>query len=161
MMNNFRQQTRLIFRIVMGLIIAQLLLVTTVPGRDFTFMPKYWYPENGLGGITGEITGDLKPLQHVMVFLMQHDKIVDQTETDDDGFYKFRYLEEGNYDLKAVKDGFITCMVTSIPVAPDKVTKLDFYQPLINNNHMPVSPIVESYHYYYHLMKHPYVSYPR
>ncbi len=151
----------MIFRIVMGIIIAQLLLVTSVPGRDFTFAPNYWYPENGLGGITGKITGDLKGLKSVTVVLMQKDVVVDQTETDEDGFYKFRYLEEGRYDIKAVKEGFITCMVTKIPVAPDRVTKLDFYQPLINNKHMPLSPVVETYDYYRRLMKHPDVSYPR
>ena len=161
MMNNLKQHSRFIFRIGIGLMIAQLLLVFPVSGKRILFVPNVCCPENGLGGITGKITGDLKGLKNVTVVLMQKDKIVDQTETDEEGFYKFRYLEEGKYDLKALKDGFITCMVTEIPVAPDKVTKLDFYQPLINNNHMPVSPIVESYHYYYRLMKHPEVSYPR
>ena len=118
-------------------------------------------PENGLGGITGKITGDLKPLGKVVVVLMQNNKVIDQTETDEDGFYKFRYIEEGRYEIKATKDGHRTCVVTRIPVAPDKVTKLDFYQPRINNEHMDSEPIVETFSHYYKLMDYQQVSYPR
>ena len=144
-----------------GLVLALLSLSTVSYARHLPPAFAIAPPENGLGGITGKITGDLQPCAKVTVFVLQHDKVVDKTETDEDGFYKFRYLEEGTYDLKAVKDGYRICIVTQIPVAPDRVTKLNFYLPKINNDHMPDYPIVESYDYYYRYMKHPDVSYPR
>ena len=129
--------------------------------RKSPFSYSVVVPENGLGGITGKITGDLQPAGKVVVVLMHKDKVVDKTLTDEEGFYKFRYVAEGDYDIKATKDGYRTCIVIQIPVQPDRVTKLDFYQPKINNDHMPEHPIVETYEYYHKYMKHPDVSYPR
>jgi hypothetical protein len=117
-------------------------------------------PENGLGGLTGKITGDLKAVSKVTIVLLRDEEIVDKTKTDEEGFYKFRYIEEGRYELKATKEGYRTCIVTKIPVAADKVTKLDFYQPKINN-HQPEGPVVETFHYYFKGMKNTNISMPR
>jgi hypothetical protein len=143
-------------RIVPGLLLALFIFIQPSMAWRLPFVP-----ENGLGGIAGKLTGDLQPVGKVSVVLVQQDKIIDKTETDADGFYKFRYVEEGMYDIKATKDGYRTCIVLKIPVIPDHVTKLDFYLPRFNNDHMPDDPIVETYDHYYKYMDHPTVSYPR
>jgi hypothetical protein len=142
---NFRT---LIIKNLSGLLLAFCLATPQCYAWHPPFIYAFAAPENGLGGLTGKITGDLKAVSKVTILLVRKEEIVDKTETDEDGFYKFRYIEEGRYDLKATKDGYRTCIVTKIPIAADKVTKLDFYQPKINN-HQPEGPIVETFHYYY------------
>ena len=72
-------------RIAPGILLALFIFIQPSMAWRLPFVP-----ENGLGGITGKLTGDLQPVGKVSVVLVQQDKIIDKTETDADGFYKFR-----------------------------------------------------------------------
>ncbi len=103
-------------------------------------------PANGLGTISGRVTGDLLPIKGAKLQLLKNDEVVATTETDADGHYSFTYLEPGYYDLKGTKEGFRTAITNTIPSKEDQETKLDFYMPKFNNKNMNRYPIVESYH---------------
>lgn len=125
------------------------------------YMPEYATTENGLGAITGKIMGGLKPVGKVKLALIHKGKILDYTETDDDGYFDFHYIVEGYYEVKAVKDGFVTNTVSHIPVVPDHITKVNFYMPEINNSHLPDDPMEQTYDEVRRHMDHPDVPYPR
>lgn len=101
---------------------------------------------NGLGTISGRVTGDLLPIKGAKLQLLKNDEVIATTETDADGHYSFTFLEPGYYDLKGTKEGFRTAITNTIPSKEDQETKLDFYMPKFNNKNMNRYPIVESYH---------------
>lgn len=125
------------------------------------YTPEYANIENGLGGITGKIMGGLKPVGNVKLALLLKGKIIDYTETDEEGFYDFRYVAEGHYEIKAIKDGYVTQTITHIPVLPDYYTKVNFYMPERNNGHMPDDPMEQTFEEVRRHMDHPSVSFPR
>lgn len=102
-------------------------------------------PENGLGTISGKLMGDLRPVAAAEVVLMQKDKVVDKTKTDEYGNYNFPYVRPGDYDVKATKTGYRTSIIIKIPVSEDHITKNDFYLPKFNNEHMLSNPLVDDY----------------
>lgn len=105
----------------------------------------YSIPENGVGSITGKLMGDIQPVSGAEVVLMDKDKIVDKTLTDEDGSYSFLYVRPGKYDVRATKTGHRTTIIIKVPVSEDIVTKNDFYFPKFNNAHMQANPIVDNY----------------
>lgn len=111
-------------------------------------------PQNGLGGITGKIMGDLQPVNGVTLVVMQKDRIIDKTTTDETGNYSFRYLAPGKYDLKAMNNDYRTVIITKIPITADESIKNSFYLPKFNNANMPHTPIVETFEEHIAHMRH-------
>jgi len=102
--------------------------------------------QNGLGVISGKVYGDLVPQKGAELTLLQNDVVIATTTTDEDGNFKFTYLNPGYYDLKGVKTGYRTAITNTIPVHANEETNNDFYIPKYNNNNMNRYPIVETYH---------------
>jgi hypothetical protein len=114
----------------------------------------YYQPQNGLGGISGKVMGDLKPVAGVTLMVMQNDKLMDKTTSDENGYFTFKYLAPGHYDLKATNNDYRTTIITGIPVSADYIIKNDFYLPRFNNAHMPRTPAVETYRDHLKYLKH-------
>jgi Carboxypeptidase regulatory-like domain len=105
----------------------------------------YYNPQNGLGGISGKIMGDLKPVQGATVLVTQKDKVFDQATTDENGYYVIKFLAPGRFDLKVTNEGYRTTIISSIPVSADYTVSNDLYLPKFNNAHMPCTPILETF----------------
>ena len=97
------------------------------------------------GEIRGRVMGALLGVKDARVTLTQNEKIVDEAFTDQDGYYSFKFLNPGYYDLKGTKSGYRTNITHSILVQDNGVTITDFYIPKFNNLTMHRYPIVESY----------------
>ncbi len=103
------------------------------------------FAQNGTGNVSGKIMGGLQPVAGAEVVIMQKDKLIDKTSTDEDGNYSFRYLAAGRYDVRATKSGYRTSIIIQVPIAEDRDTKNDLYLPEINNRHMLSNPLVDDY----------------
>jgi len=103
------------------------------------------HAQNGLGGIAGKIMGGLQPLAGADVALLQQDKIIDKTTTDEDGNYSFPLEIPGHYDVKASKQEYRTTIIVRVPMYADCTTKNDLYLGKFNNAHMPKELYVEAY----------------
>ena len=110
--------------------------------RISTFYPL---PQNGLGGISGRIMGNLVPLKGASIALMQENRLIDRTVTDEEGNFVFKFFTPGQYEIIAAKAGFRTSSITGIPVKADNLTRTDFYVPLIVDEHTPSSTLSEDY----------------
>ncbi len=104
-------------------------------------------PENGLGAIEGRIMGSLLPLKGVKVVLLRNEEVVDETISDEEGYYRFPLLSPGKYNMKGKKEGHRVSITTEIPVARDLITKVDFYLPKMDDDNRSKFPIVETYEY--------------
>lgn len=104
-------------------------------------------PENGLGAIEGRIMGSLLPLKGVKVVLLRNEEVVDETVSDEEGYYRFPLLSPGRYNMKGKKEGHRVSITTEIPVASDLITKVDFYLPKMDDDNRSKFPIVETYEY--------------
>jgi hypothetical protein len=134
-------------RILIGIVTCLLLvtfLQTPVANAAFPHLQR------GVGGVEGKIMGNLEAVSGADVVLMQKDKLIDQTKTDENGNYKFYYLSAGDYDIKATKDGYRTHIIITIPVYTDNTTQNDLYLPKFTNASVPRTPIVETYEENYH-----------
>jgi Carboxypeptidase regulatory-like domain len=107
----------------------------------------YDAPQMGVGGIEGKLMGNMEAVGGAELVLMQKDKIIDKTTTDEEGHYFFKYVSPGHYDIKATKTGYRTSIIVQIPVAPDETTPNSFYLPKYNDRKMPSGPIVDDYQY--------------
>ena len=128
------------------------LLFTQIFAAKASFLihtPDY-VTQIGVGGISGKIMGNMEAVRGADVVLMQKDKLIDKTSTDENGNYAFKYLSPGNYDIKATKPGYRTSIIITIPVDEDETTGNDFYLPQFNNAHMIKTPIVETYEENFH-----------
>ena len=103
--------------------------------------------QEGLGTITGRVMGSLVPLKNAQVVLVQHDDVVAATTSDEDGNFRFNYLDPGYYDIKTVKDGYRTRITLRVPVSPDRTVVNDMYLPKYNMDNMRTTPIVARYDY--------------
>lgn len=101
-------------------------------------------PQLGVGGISGKLMGNLEAVSGAEVVLMQKDKLIDKTTTDENGHYEFLYINPGEYDIKASKILYRTSIIIHIPVHGDEWTKNDFYLPKLNG-HKQHEPFVETY----------------
>lgn len=125
-----------------------IVLFMQIPSAMARYRPRLpVVPTEGLGRIVGKITGDLKAVKGVRVLLIKHDEAIDEKYTDEDGVYVFQYLDPACYDIKGMKDGYRTHIITHIPVDADHLTRNDFYLPKYNNDHMSSLPLVEKYQY--------------
>lgn len=150
---NYSSSPSKISRFIPAVLIALFALIQPSYALHHHFVSVHVNADKEVGDITGKIMGALQPVNKVTVILLQNNKVVDKTETDENGIYKFRYLPEGTYDIKASKDGYRTYIVTDIPSVSDKTTRVDLYLAVVNNSHMPDDPIVETYHYLRSLKK--------
>jgi hypothetical protein len=73
--------------------------------------------------------------------------VVDEVISDEEGFYRFTLLAPGRYNMKGKKEGHRISITTEIPVAPDLITKVDFYMPKMDDDNRSKFPIVETYEY--------------
>ena len=107
----------------------------------------YYEQQNELGGISGRIMGNLLPVDGAIIVLMRNNKLIDRTITDEDGQFIFRYTDTGQYDITASKEGFITGIITRIPVTPNHITRNDLYLPKYHKEQMPGDVVSEPYSY--------------
>lgn len=103
--------------------------------------------QEGLGTITGRVMGSLVPVKQAQVVLMQRDDVVAATTSDEDGNFKFTYLDPGYYDIKTIKDGYRTRITLRVPVRADRTVSNDMYLPKYTTDNMRTTPIVAPYEY--------------
>ncbi len=111
----------------------------------FLFTTSTQAQDDGVGNISGKLTGNLQPVAGAEVVVMQKDKLFDKTITDENGGYRFAYLRPGYYDVRATMPGYRTSIIVKIPVAENKTTRNNFYLPKFNTENMPKAPLIEDY----------------
>jgi hypothetical protein len=99
----------------------------------------------GVGGIEGKLMGNLEIVAGAEVVLMQKDKVIAKETTDENGYYRFLYVNPGHYDVKAVKPGYRTTIIVRVPVRGDETTPNSFYMPKYNDRNMPAGPAIDDY----------------